>query len=488
MRKEPLPAIQATTDASRRPGDLWSAGRGVDSKHASKRIWPWPAVTSAARALVVLAVATLFLSAAATIDLVYTIRPSHLLIGLALAVGAPFLWEGWRRLRDIRWWALGLLLACVIATIGGETDVLAGEPRGGQYREFVYLADLIFGLVAVALIAALWTRPARMRALVVGFVVGAAAAAAYALYQWPAQHYGWPLHDVNNALDTSGVTRGAAQGNALLGWERVRGTFVEPHFLAAYLASILPLCIGLAYAARGIRRYLAVIAAGLILPAIALTASIPGVVALAVGAMAAFAIFPIARGWVRLARAAGAVLVVASAFLILLLTSPELAAPVTGRGEAEIASSMEFRTDTWRRAINVWARRPFAGYGPGQSSVRLAQETAVEESTGPPRVLGSSHGLWAASLVDGGVLAFGMWAAFLTAVLFAGARLLMRAPNFFTLALFASTCTAVAASQISGDRLDLRVWLLIGALLAATGEQTEADGHNGNEQTNSTTE
>jgi O-antigen ligase len=443
---------------------------------------------SVVRALIIAAAAVLFLSAAGTIEVVYTVRPSYLLIGVALVIGAPFLWRGWLRLGDIRWWALGLLLAYVIATIAAETVVLAGEGRGGGYREFVYLADLIVGLVAVGLVAALWTRPADMQALAVAFVLGAAAAAAYGLYQWPAQHYGWPFDDVNNTLDSSGVTRGASQGNALLGWERIRGTFVEPHFLAGYLASVLPLCVGLAYAARGIGRYFAFGSAALLAAAIVLTASIPAVLALAVGAITGFAIFVIALGHVRLARALGGFVVIAFASALLLLTSPELAAPVTGRGEAEIAKSMEFRKDAWDRAINVWAQRPLTGYGPGQSSVRLAWETAIQESTGPPRVLGSSHGLWAASLVDGGVLAFGLWAAFLAAVLFAGARLVVKAPNAFTLALFVSTCTAVAASEVSGDRLDLRVWLLIGALLAATGELAERHGNEGGEKAEAATD
>jgi O-antigen ligase len=457
-------------------------------KRVEARIHWFPQAGSVASAFVIAAAAVLFLSAAATIDFVYTVRPSHLLIGVALVVGAPFVLRGWMRLSDMRWWALGLVLAYVIATIAGETQVLAGEPRGGGHRDFVYLGDLIVGLIAVGLIAGLWTRASHMRAFVVAFVVGAAAAAAYGLYQWPAQHYGWPFDDVNNTLDSSGVTRGASQGNALLGWERIRGTFLEPHFLAAYLASVLPLCVGLAYVRRGIKRYLAFSAAAFVAAALVLTASVPGVVALAVGATTGFAIFAIARGHVQLARVLGGFVLIAFAFAILLLKSPELVAPLTGRGQAEIATSMQFRKDAWGRAINVWAHRPLIGYGPGQSSVRLAWETSIEESTGPPRVLGSSHGMWAASLVDGGVLAFGLWAAFLGAVLYAGGRLVFHAPNALALALFVSACTAVAASQISGDRLDLQVWLLIGALLAATGESAEADPDDPNEEAKTATD
>lgn len=489
MSKAALPATQAPANSSRPLAHgLRGTWRGITSKRASWRIRRRPAGASIARVLVFLAAAALFLSATGTIEIVYTARPSYLLIGAALVVGGRFLWVGWLRLGDIHWWALGLLVAYLIAAGVGETIVLAGEARGGGYREFVYLADLIVGLLAVGLISALWTGRAHIQALVIAFVIGAAAAAAYGVYQWPAQHFGWPFDEVNNTFDSTGVTRGASQGNAVLGWERIRGTFLEPHFLAAYLASVFPLCLGLAYAARGISRYLAFVAAALVAVAMILTASIPGVGALAVGAFIGFTIFAIAQGRVQLARVLGGFVVVAVAFVILLITSPELAAPVTGRAEAEIAHSMEFRKAAWGQAIDVWARRPMTGYGPGQSSVRLAWESSAQDSLGAPRVLGSSHGLWAASLVDGGVLVFGLWAAFLAAVLFRGARLVMRAPSALTLALFVSTCTAVVASEISGDRLDLRVWLLVGAMLAATGEQAEPDRSDRDEEAEAPTD
>jgi O-antigen ligase len=437
---------------------------------------------SIARVLVALGAALLFLSSAATIELFYTVVPSQLLIGAAMIIGAPFVWRGWVRLGDIRWWALGILVAYMIATIAGETAVLPGETRGGGYRAFVYLSDLVVGLAAVGLIAALWRRPAQIRILVMAFVVGAVAAAAYGLYQWPAQRYGWPFNDVNNTLDSSGVTRGASQGNALLGWERIRGTFVEPHFLAAYLASVLPLCIGLVYVVRGISRYLAFVGSILIAMAIVLTASIPGIAALAIGGFMGLAIYSVAKGRALLAQAMGGIMILVCALGILLFTSPGLIAPVTGREEGQIAYTMDFREDTWSRAIDLWARRPVTGYGPGQSSVQLAWENSIQESSGAPRVLGSPQGLWAASLIDGGVIAFGFWVAFLGAVVFYGSRFVLRHPDPLALSLFIATSTALVSSEISGARLDLRVWLLIGALLAVAGEAAQGDRSGSDEE------
>jgi O-antigen ligase len=444
-----------------------------------------PTAASIVRALVALGAASLFLSSAATIDLFYTILPSQLLVGTAMVIGAPFVWRGWVRLGDIRWWALGILVAYVIATIAGDTAVVPGEARGGGYRAFVYLSDLVVGLAAVGLITALWRRPAQIRSLVTAFVVGAVAAAAYGLYQWPAQRYGWPFNDVNNTLDSSGVTRGASQGDALLGWERIRGTFVEPHFLAAYLASVLPLCIGLAYVVRGISRYLALVAAILIAVVIILTASVPGIAALAVGGVIGLAVHSVAKGRALLAQAMGAVVILVIVLGVLLFTSPQLIASITGREEAQIALTMDFRKDTWSRAIDVWARRPVTGYGPGQSAVQLAWENAIEDNTGVPRVLGSPQGLWAASLIDGGVIAFGFWFAFLGAVMFYGVRFVLRHPDPLALSLFIATSTALISSEISGARLDLRVWLFIGALLAAAASKpAQGDEKRGDEKPN----
>jgi hypothetical protein len=156
-------------------GSTGQLGRDVSSAHERGRLaranW-FPRAQSVARALVMAAAAVLFLSAAATVDFVYTVRLSYLLIGLALLVGARLVFRGWLRLGDIRWWALGLLLAYVIAAIAGKTAVLADEPRGGGHREFVYLADLIVGLVAVGLIAGLWRRAAQMQALVLRSTTG----------------------------------------------------------------------------------------------------------------------------------------------------------------------------------------------------------------------------------------------------------------------------------------------------------------------------
>jgi hypothetical protein len=408
------------------------------------------------------------------VQLVYTIRASYALLVLACLIGAPWVWRGWMSLApSVRWSALAVFLTYVVSAIFGTNEVLVGQARAGEYRFAVYLLDLALGLAVIGLVSGLWPAGRTPWLMLIALVIGATLAALYAVYQWPAQHFRWPLDDLNNTRDTNGITAGASQGNGLLGWERVRGTFSEPHFLSAYLTSLLPLCGALLLRNRGWSWGLSAAALSFIGLAIIFTGSASSYVVLLVCTLAGVAMFAVANGRVRLARIAGALLVCCVVLGASMLTASNRIAPLTGRSESELRYTTKFRTETWQRAIETWTRRPIVGYGPGQSSVRLVlpNETESGDTTAPKPVLRSAQGLWAASLIDAGVIGFAMWIVFLTAVLIAAVRAFVSNPSTYKFSLCLASMVGIAQSQIAGDRMDLGVWVLIGLLLATTSSE-----------------
>jgi hypothetical protein len=199
----------------------------------------------AVRGLVLAAAVALFLQAAATVDLVYTVRPSFVLMSVAVVLGLPFAVAGWRRTPPwIMWPAAGLLVAYLTALLLGRAETI-GLARAGSHRDLAYIGDLAVGMGAFGLVIALWADGRRMWQLLGAVAISGAAAAVYAVYQWPAQIFGWPFDDVVNVPDSNGVTTGASQGAGVFGHERVRGTFLEPHLLGAFLASLLPAALAL---------------------------------------------------------------------------------------------------------------------------------------------------------------------------------------------------------------------------------------------------
>jgi O-antigen ligase len=427
-------------------------------------LWASRPVEAAARGLALAAALVLFLDAAGTIRVVYTLRPSFLLFGLALALGLPAALRGWRSLSPwLRWAGAGLLAVHVLAVVLGDQAVLVGNGRAGGHRDLLYLADLGMGLGVIGLLTGLFSG-GRSRPLLLALCGGGVLAAGYGLYQWVAQHYGLPLSDVNNTLDSNGVTAGGDQGLGLLGWERIRGTFVEPHFLGAYLASIAPVLAALAQLARCWQRGAAVLAVGGVLAALVLTSSAPAVAALGAGFVVALAVFCVAQGRVRAAALAGAMVAVVAIGVPVVFTAPQVLASATGRSAADLQLTAQFRQTAWTSSIDVWSRRPLLGYGPGQSSIQLARELAGPESTVPL----SSQGLWAATLVDTGALGFAFWVMLLGGLFAAAAGRAVRAASpVQILVLFAAT-TALVSAQMSGDRLGLSTWTLLGLLMAVS--------------------
>lgn len=416
-------------------------------------------------ALALSACCLLFLEAAATIDLVYTIRPSFLLLSLALALGAPTVLRGWLALPPlVRWAAAALLLIHLSSAVLGDHATLPGNGRAGPYRDMLYTSYLVMGVGVVALLLGLLgSRPgARPRQCVIALSAGAVLAAAYGLYQWLAQRYGLPLTDLNNTRDSNGVTSGGLQGNGLFGWERIRGTFLEPHFLGAYLAGLTPLVALLAWTELGWRRRAFMVGVVVVLAALVLTASAPAFASLGVGAVIALAVAAVARGHVRVAALAGAMLAAVIISLPVVFTAPHVLASATGRSGQELELTTRFRETAWTASIDIWSRRPAFGYGPGQSSVRLAREL-----DGPrARLPLSAQGLWAAALIDTGAIGLACWVALLGGLIVTAGGRVVRDPSALRVCAFFAATAALLSSLAAGDRLGLSAWVLLGLLAA----------------------
>jgi hypothetical protein len=419
--------------------------------------------------------ATLFLNSAATLQVGYTLRVPYLLFAAAVAVGAPFAVRGWAIApRWLQGAAVALAAVYLAAWATGTQDTI-GSTRGGSNRDLAYLADLGLGLASVGLFAGLWTGRSK-RPVFMAIAAGAGVAALYAIYQWPAQHYDLPLADINNTLDSNGVSRGLEQGGGLLGWERIQGTFLEPHFLGAYLACCLPFASWLALSSQGRTRLTFSAAAILIAVALVLTVSAPPWGALSLAAVTGGALYAVGRGQMAPAGVLGGAIVVVAVSGVVIVSTPTVLGTVTGRDATELEITSDFRTNTWESASWIWAVRPVLGYGPGQSSIQLAR--AAPSGTGTPEVvLRSAQGLWAAALIDAGVLGFGAWLLFLGSLLALGGRALVLRPSGVQLTAFVAAASIVISDEVAGDRLDTTAWALLGLLLAATlSRERDRDG------------
>jgi hypothetical protein len=98
--------------------------------------------------------------------------------------------------------------------------------------------------------------------------------------------------------------------------------------------------------------------------------------------------------------------------------------------------------------------------------VKLAQHEIVSGRS--YEVLGTANGIWAAALLDGGVLALSFWVLTLGGLLYVGARAILRGADTLVLGIFVAATAAVFASLVQGDRLDPQVWVLLGLLAAAS--------------------
>jgi len=456
--------------------------------HLSRAVdrWSSPRFQTASSLLLGLAFTALFLNAAATVEVGFTLQVSYGATAAAILVGGPIVLRGWRRLPPrLRLAACSLIAAYVLVGLLGDPRPLAGATRS-SHRSLVYLADLTLGVAAVGLVVGLADTPQRLRRLIVCFAAGALAGAIIGLYQWLSLHFGWPLSDLNTAPNSDGFSTGHRfQGAGLLGWERARGTFKEPLFFATFLATAIPVLAALAWRSASHRRGLS--ACGLCLTVLVLVLTISslawGVLLMCV--LSAACLLAVAHRRVGAATAAGAALTAAVVLGPVVFVNPGVVSLATGRSSQDVSLTAANRIGAWRNAMQAWERRPLIGDGLGQSAVRLAYRPdggAIAPGVTAPEVLGSAQGLWAASLVDGGLLELMAWTMFLGGAAMLLVRAVLRRPDPLVVGLTTAAAVAVLAAQFAGDRLEVRVWLVLGLAVAAASQVGGEQAAEGNGQ------
>lgn len=416
------------------------------------------------RGLLLLACIAFFLHSAGTIDVVYTIRPSFALLAIAAILGLPIVCRGWALMPRWILFAAAALVAVYALSAVANTETTLGLARAGPQRVLVYLADLCVGLATFGLVVTLWRGQPPARGLLQALVFSGTLAGAYACYQWVAQRMGWPLADVLSVADSNALTTGGSQGAGVLGSERVRGTFLEPHFLGAFLAGALPLAVALrsAVASRRARWWIGP-AMAFMVAALFFTASVPAWAVLLSGSAVILFPFFVLNGMRRAAGVTAAFLMIIVLALPAALAYPGLLSGITGRTAVELEMTSSFRTDTWQDALTIWSQRPVLGYGAGQSAVRLTAETVGPAAPG----LLSPQGLWAAALVDVGVLGLGCWLILLGGLTFYGLLGFLRSPTAARAGIAAAALVVLASALMAGDRVELRTWVILGLLTNA---------------------
>jgi len=446
---------------------------GAAASHDSKvtRLVRSQGLLTTTHGLLLAAATFLGLSAAGTLELTFTLQPSYALLALAAVCGLPWALQGWLSLpRTVQLAAAALVAVYLIAMLAGSPARLPSQGRGGALRPLVYLVDLGLGLTIIALLCGVWSTSFGRR-LLLAFCAGATVTAALAVYQWFALRFSLPLSDLNTAPNSDGFTTGHRfQGTGLLGWERTRGTFKEPLVLGIFCAMTLPLAV---LAIRGARRRWRVSAAACLLftgCAFALTVSSLSVgIFVATGLVVAL-IVALREGHVSASTGLAAFMALGLVVGPVMLSNPSSLSSLTGRTAEDLRLTADNRKDAWRNAVHRWEERPVLGYGPGQSSVRLAYRPDPQAvgRTQAPVVLGSAQGVWAASLVDAGILGLCAWAALFAAVLWRGVRSTWRERGLGRALILWSAATGAATAQFSGDRVDIRVWLALGVLAATS--------------------
>lgn len=434
--------------------------------------WDSLSAIRTARILLLLALSVSFLSATGTLEIGFTVAPSYLLCLGAVAVGLPSAWRGWKLLPGwLRWLAVALLVVYVVAAVLGHPHRLPSQGSRSQFRRVVYVCDIVLGIGLVGLSASVLATRTWLRRAALALVAAGVLAAAYGLYQWLAQHYGWPAADLNTAPNSDGFSHGHRfQGVGLFGWERIRGTFKEPLLLGTFLGTVLPISLAVAATAAGARRRsvaYGVVAA--VAVAFGLTSSWLSWGLTLLAMLITATLVAVASGRALASAVLGTALVALAITAPVVFTNPSVVAGASGRSASDLRLTSENRTKAWREAIDVWERRPLIGQGPGQSAVRLAyRPDAIRPGLRAPIVYGSAQGLWAASLVDAGLFGLAAWTGLLLGLLGLGVISIWQRPSPIGAALLAAAIVAVASGQLLGDRLDLRVWLVLGLLAAAS--------------------
>jgi hypothetical protein len=431
------------------------------------------------RALTLVSAVLLFLSSAGTFGRGFTITLYYALLAVAILVGLPFVVRGWSRLPSIcRLTALALVAIYALNCVVGSHMALSGGSIRASHRNLLYTGDLLLGLGAIGLVVGTFIDPRARRRLAVCIALGGLVAALYALYQWPAQHLGWPLADVNNTVNSDGYTVGHRfQGVGIFGWERVRGTFREPLLLASYLSVTLLVVVGLVGGTGRRARIFWMFTVAAIVIAMALTVSTLAWGSLLVVSLLTLLVWAIASGRVGRAAFLGVVTVLTLFTGVVLFIDPSPLSGVVSRPTTQLQGTAENRVKAWSAAIALWEQRPVLGYGPGQASVRLAYRPSAPPGKRAPVVLGSAQGLWGSALVDVGIIGLLGWISLFGSLLAITIARVTRNSSPLTLGVLAAALCALLLGQLASDRLDSRVWLLLGlAVASALGSEGRSTG------------
>jgi O-antigen ligase len=176
----------------------------------------------------------------------------------------------------------------------------------------------------------------------------------------------------------------------------------------------------------------------------------------------------ISAGRPALAGVAGGGVALLAVLCVVTVAEPGFLSNLTARSNSQLHLTLNARTDAWESATHIWSQRPVLGYGPGASSVKLARRDNAVGVSSEPTVLGSAYGVWSASLIDAGVLGLLAWVVMFGAVAYYAGSVAMRQRSVFLWSVIAALTAGIIASQVGGDRLDLRVWLLMGLAVVAS--------------------
>ena len=238
--------------------------------------------------------------------------------------------------------AVLFVLAAMVASAMGAVEPL------GSLRFLTEFATAVLAFFAALQIA---ERRNAVELVLAGALTGLAFAAGHGL-----------LQQVTGTADGGGIWIGSEPV------ERLRSVFLHPNFYAAYLMVLLPVAVAVLVSRvfTPSLRWLALVAALLAVPALALTYSRASIVGLAAGAFVWLVLL-----WPKKTIAAATALV-----LVALILAP---GTVAGRFDANSGSAdLALRTGIWRGALDVATQHPLLGAGISNFPFAYARTPAVE--------------------------------------------------------------------------------------------------------------
>ncbi|MEE9218619.1 MAG: O-antigen ligase family protein [Acidobacteriota bacterium] len=312
--------------------------------------------------------------------------------------------------------AVAALLSCLLAAasasrvLGQTLPHVPGSTGEGDVpaRHHALLVLIVSGLLASSLLSLNPYRSVHLLVALAGacaFYLGCRRWASGAPQLWAAsflfisvlvalvaclQAAGGLEHTLAAALEADPELPGAWRTRLESG--RVFGTLLLPATLGGLMGMALPVAVGFAGTLRGAGRLGALLAAGLLLVALALSRSYGAVAATALAAVWAAGRLPARRAlWLRLGVLAAAILVV------LLFSSARYRS--AGQRLLEPQGPVVQRWLNWKTASNVLARYPVLGSGPGAYasafvSLRQEGENDTRYVHNTPLQAAAEAGLW----------------------------------------------------------------------------------------------